>query len=271
MRSRPSTPPWRRRGRRHGRYILNCEPSTGVDTDWTFEDAVAAGVVAGAEARAGVDLRSPDWPIRDQGSTGACVGFATADGVLHYHYRQAGLLGPGERPSPRFIWMANKETDRITDFPTTFIEKAGTQTKRALRIARNYGCVLERTLPMSGRLSRLGTTQFYALAARYRIASYHNLGRNRARWRRWLCHQGPILVRLAVDCTWMQATDTRGELEVYRPLEEEDGHAACLVGYTASSFIVRNSWGTDWGDAGFAYASDEYAARAITEAYGAVL
>ena len=70
-------------------------------------------------------------------STGACVGFAAADGVLHWHYRQAGLLAEGERPSPRFIWMANKETELLTSFPTTFIESAGTQIKLALRVARS--------------------------------------------------------------------------------------------------------------------------------------
>ena len=67
--------------------------------DWTFADAVEAGVVADAAARAEVDLRGGDWPVRDQGTTGACVGFAAADGVLHWHYRQAGLLAEGERPS----------------------------------------------------------------------------------------------------------------------------------------------------------------------------
>ena len=139
--------------------------------------------------------------MRDQGSTGACVGFGTADGVLHWHYREAGLLAPGERPSPRFIWMANKETDRIRSYPTSFIESAGTQTKLALRVARRYGCVLESTLPMSGRLSPLSTAAFYTRAAKYRIASYHNLRRNRAAWRRWLCHQGPILARVVVDRT----------------------------------------------------------------------
>ena len=96
---------------------------------------MAAGVVSSAAARPAVDLRHPDWPVRDQGTTGACVGFAAADGVLHWHYWKAGLLPPGERPSPRFIWMANKETDRLTSYPTTFIESAGTQTKPALRIA----------------------------------------------------------------------------------------------------------------------------------------
>ena len=71
------------------RFILDCDRSAGVRMDWTFADAVEAGVVADVPARAEVDLRADDWPVRDQGTTGACVGFAAADGVLHWHYRQA--------------------------------------------------------------------------------------------------------------------------------------------------------------------------------------
>ena len=249
------------------RFILNCDPSAGVQQDWTFADAVDAGVVPDAAARAEVDLRADDWPVRDQGTTGACVGFAAADGVLHWHYRQAGLLAEGERPSPRFIWMANKETDLLTSFPTTFIESAGTQIKLALRVARRYGCVLESTLPMRGALSSLSTEAFYTKAAKYRIASYHNLGRDPDRWRSWISNQGPVLVRVVVDRTWDRAAGA----DRYRPDTSRGGHAVCLVGYTRTHVIVRNSWGQRWGDGGFAYASDAYAASAFDEAYGAVL
>ena len=63
----------------------------------------------------------------------------------------------------------------------------------------------------------------------------------------------------------------RGQLEAYKPNTVRGGHAVCLVGYTPDHFIVRNSWGTQWGDKGFAYASNDYAQEAFTEAYGAVL
>ncbi|HEX7978506.1 MAG TPA: C1 family peptidase [Gemmatimonadaceae bacterium] len=32
----------------------------------------------------------------------------------------------------------------------------------------------------------------------------------------------------------------------------DDGHAIALVGYTREGFIIQNSWGTDWGNEGFA-------------------
>ena len=105
---------------------------------------------------------------------------------------------------------------------------------------------------MDGRLSPLPAAAFYTLAARYRIASYHNLRRNHAAWRRWLSQQGPILARVVVDRTFRQATATGGKLARFRPDEDGGGHAICLVGYTAGAFIVRNSWGADWGDNGFA-------------------
>ena len=233
------------------RFILNCDPSTGVQQDWTFADAVEAGVVSDAAARAEVDLRGGDWPVRDQATTGACVGFAAADGVLHWHYRQAGLLAEGERPSPRFIWMANKEeTDLLTSFPTTFIESAGTQIKLALRVARRYGCVPESTLPMDGTLSSLSTEAFYTKAAKYRIASYHNLGRDPDRWRAWISNQGPVLVRVVVDRTWDRAAAADGELDRYRADTSRGGHAVCLVGYTRTHFIIRNSWGRGGATAG---------------------
>jgi C1A family cysteine protease len=74
-----------------------------------------------------------------------------------------------------------------------------------------------------------------------------------------------------VDATWDDARRTRGNLDVYQPETLRGGHAVALVGYTADRFLVRNSWGTAWGDRGYAYASLEYAEAAFVEAYGVSL
>jgi len=253
-------------------FVLNCVPSARIEDDWTFEDAIESDVVKiPSTPLPKKDLRANWWDINHQGSTGACVGFATAYGVLRWHYVTAKMIKRKDLPSARFIWMANKETDEITSYPTTFIEKAGTQTKLALNVARRFGCVLEGALPMAGSLSMMSRAAFYSKAAILRIASYHNLGRSLDQWRRWIAFQGPILTRLGVDRTWDQATSTKGHLRTYRPNTVRGGHAVCLVGYTKDYFIVRNSWGVTWGDCGFGYASNEYAGEAFTEAYGAVL
>ena len=49
--------------------------------------------------------------------------------------------------------------------------------------------------------------------------------------------------------------------------------AFACVGYTADRrFIIRNSWGTAWGDKGFAYASEAYInAGFFNESYGVTL
>ena len=51
------------------------------------------------------------------------------------------------------------------------------------------------------------------------------------------------------------------------------GHAVCIVGYRSDGrFIVRNSWGTGWGDHGFGYLAPSYISAAFfDESYGITL
>jgi hypothetical protein len=167
------------------------------------------------------------------------------------------------------MWMASKETDPFVTRPTTFIETEGTSLKTALDVARKYGAVRDKLMPFAaGTLYPGDSKTFYALAAQLKILAYFNLGSNLTDWRNWLANNGPIMVRLDVDSTWDDAGFTGGNLDTYNPNTTRGGHAVALVGYTASRFIVRNSWGTGWGDKGFAYASLAYAQEAFTEAYG---
>jgi C1A family cysteine protease len=191
---------------------------------------------------------------------------------MRYQLVKAGMLGQKALLSPRYTWMASKETDQYVTRPETFIEEAGTSLKSALDICRKYGVVLESMLPFKiNTLMYTGDEDaFFAAASQRKATAYFNMQKNFAQWRSWLASHGPILVGLNVDATWDNATATNGLLDTFQPNTVRGGHAVCLVGYrTDGRFIVRNSWGTAWGDKGFAYASQMYiTAGFFNESYG---
>jgi C1A family cysteine protease len=253
--------------------VCNLVESRKTETDWKYEDALTAGALGAPVALpASVDLRATWWAIGDQENTGSCVGWATAEGVVRYHMVKIGKLAKTEQLSPRFVWMGSKETDEFVQRPETFIEGAGTSLKAAVEICRKYGIVTMPTLPfhIATKMYTGNGNVFFQLAAQRRIVSYFNLAKNLNQWKSWLASNGPILVGLQVDQTWDQATSTNGNLDTFVPGTVRGGHAVSVVGYTAAGrFILRNSWGTGWGDKGFGYASQAYIAAAFfNESYG---
>ena len=100
------------------------------------------------------------------------------------------------------------------------------------------------------------------------ITSSGNDDRTIEAWKRWIWLRGPLLVRVMVGDKWYAATANGGKLEGVSESVREGGHAACIVGYGPGYFIVRNSWGEEWGDRGYGYADHEYALDAFAEVYG---
>ena len=250
--------------------ILNCLPSKKPEDDWTLANLTEGALVGAAPLPRKVDLREDWWEIGDQGTTGSCVGWATADSVLRWHFVKSGRLEKTARLSPRYVWMASKELDEFQTYPTSFIETSGTYLKTALDVARKYGCVVEEVLPFRpGALYSGGVKTFFALASDLKIANYVNLGTDQTDWRMWIARNGPILTRLVCDSTWMNASKTGGVLAEYGQPIPDGGHAVAIVGYDENGFIVRNSWGREtWGRDGFGFASNAYTAAAFTEAFG---
>jgi hypothetical protein len=256
---------------------FNVKPSKRQQDDWTIRKAVLRGDFRRVKKLPEtVDLREDWWKPFNQHETGSCVGCSLGDGVLRWHYHEQKLIDRNERPSIRFIWMASKEMDEFGDTPTTFIDDAGTSLKTALDVIRKHGCVKENVLPFnSAKLYTKAEDDFFTLAAKMKIRSYYNLTKSVTKkkkielFRLWLASGGgPIFTCLDVDRSWNNADNTNGVLKKYYPNKREEGHAVCIVGYTPDGFIIRNSWGSNWGHNGFAYASNEYTMDAFKEAYG---
>lgn len=258
-------------------FITNLVPSVGTESDWTYEDSLDSGALEESAALPqSVDLRADWWKINDQERTGSCVGWATADGVARWHFFTVGKIGADQLLSPRHVWMASKEFDEFVDRPSTFIEGAGTMLKPAVEVLRKYGAALESDQPF-----HINTTMYignenvyYARAAERKVARYFNLGLDLDKWKQWLAAGGgPILAGFQVDDSWYEATEKDGLVDVFQPDTVVGGHAIAIVGYRADGrFIVRNSWGTGWGDAGFGYLAPEYIEEAFFgESYGVTL
>lgn len=258
------------------KFICNVVPSKGTENDWQLSDSIAAGSIgAPAAPPKSVDLRAAWWTINNQENTGSCVGWATADGVVRWHMTKAGRIGQNVLLSPRHVWMASKETDTITTRAESFIEEAGTTLKAAMDVARKTGVALMDDLPfhIQTKMYTGNENTFYANCTQRKIAAYFNLHKNLASWKTWLATGGPILSAFNVDSSWDNATANNGNIDVFHPDTVRGGHAICIVGYRADGrFIVRNSWGTGWGDNGFGYLHPDYIAAAFfNESYGATM
>jgi len=257
-------------------FICNVVPSKGTEQDWELRDSIASGALgAPAALPPSVDLRASWWTINNQENTGSCVGWATADGVTRYHMTKAAKITQQQLLSPRYIWMASKETDANTTRPESFIEGAGTTLKAAVDVARKYGVALMDDLPFHIQTNMFTGNEntFYASCSQRKIAAYFNLHKDPSSWKTWLATGGPILAAFNVDSSWDNAAQNGGNIDKFVASSVRGGHAVCIVGYkTDGRFIVRNSWGTTWGDKGFGYLHPDYIAAAFfDESYGVTM
>ena len=228
---------------------------------------VAEAHLGDAPLPSSLDLRR-DWhPIADQGRTASCVGWTVADSLVRWHLVEAGRLDPAEKLSARYVWMAAKEWFQRETFPSTFLETDGTSLKAGLDVVRKFGVALESEFPWDGFVTK-DYEIFNRDVRRRRIMAYYNLGLDAHEWRHWMHESGPIAVLVKED---RHLQTTTGDLDGFDEDSVTGSHAAALFGYGPDHFLLRSSWGTDWGDAGYARMSNAYASAAIIESYGVMV
>lgn len=257
--------------------IHNSKRSKEKENDWTVFDALQKGLI-NEHYPESADLSKYDWyDIVWQGDNSSCTAWTATDSLLRWHLIKADRLDKEQFLSARFTWMAAKETDTIVDYPTTFIEHAGTPLKAALDILKKYGCVLEEDFPFNEHrvVRNIHINDFYAKALPYRLKSYYSLvideKPNVDHLRMWISQQGPIMVMSDLDNNFLELRHNgKKTLDEYNKesVIPDTGHAFALVGYTPEHFIIRNTWDTTWGDNGHAYATNQYISDAVCEGYG---
>lgn len=188
--------------------------------------------------------------ILDQGTEGACTGFALA-AVVNYLLHQQ---GSPRRVSPRMLYEMARRYD---EWPGE--EYEGSSARGAMKGWIRHG-VCTRELwgdrltgadHLSTDLARdamLSPGGAYCRVAHRQVREVHAA----------LNETGIIYVTLMVHDGWQRPSGGIVEAGGYplpsiqRQGRANAGHAVALVGYTRDGFIVQNSWGEAWGAAGFA-------------------
>jgi C1A family cysteine protease len=238
---------------------------------------VSSGKRKAPAAPTSVDLRSWCSPVEDQGALGSCTAHA-AVGIVEYFERRA--HGKHINGSRLFIYKATRDLMGVTGDTGAWLRN----TMGALALC---GVPPEKYWPYTDSdpaFDREPTSFVYAVADNYEALRY-------------FCHdpQGAgvapqtilssVKKFLAAGIPSMFGffgfpsngdSDVPGAFPVPCPGERAIwGHAVVAVGYndrkritntrcsksTTGAFLIRNSWGTGWGDAGYGWLPYEYVKR----------
>ncbi|TJZ99678.1 peptidase C1 [Bacillus thuringiensis] len=197
-----------------------------------------------------VDLR-PYFPeVRNQGKFGTCVPFAMTALREYYIARDGGARGSEiTYLSPSYMYYPNGPKD-------------GMYIESALQILKREGVPPETERiydinPDNIEQFKQSVTTFQKQnASPYKISSYQVIRQTNMinKIKQALANQEPVLVGIQVYPNF-DATPSNGIVPPVIEKKSRGGHALVLVGYdeTKEWFIVRNSWGTKFGDNGYAY------------------
>lgn len=135
----------------------------------------------------------------------------------------------------------------------------------AIEGLKKYGACREDLWPNDeDAINEEPSAEAYTHGEHFKIAEAEYVETELDLWKHTLADGYPIAFCLNTFTSFDHATNSRGRVPVPKKSEqerEEHGwHAMLCVGYLEKDqlFIVRNSWGTEWGDRGYCYIPYKY-------------
>jgi C1A family cysteine protease len=210
-----------------------------------------------------VDLRACCSPIANQGDLGSCTANAAA-GIVEYFQKKA--FGSCSAVSRLFIYKATRNLMKKTGDSGAYIRT----TMGALAL---FGTPPEKYWEYETRdFDAEPPTFCYSFAQNYRALKYFRLDEQGKAEKEILqsvketiASRIPAMFGFTVYSSIRQAEG--GKI----PFPEKSdtvlgGHAVAAVGYddnmkigkSAGAFIIRNSWGEEWGERGYGYLPYDY-------------
>lgn len=195
-----------------------------------------------------VDLRMYCSTIEDQGNLGSCTGNAIAGAIELMDKKN----GKNLDVSRLFIYYYERLLEGTVNYDS------GAYIRDGIRAVYNYGAPIENLWPYNiSKFRTVPTTAAITDAAKRKVTSYQRAD-NFLAVIDAITAGYPVIVGFSVYSSFESASVARTGVMPYPDTSREKllgGHAVLIVGYdkTNSTFIVRNSWGTNWGDRGYFY------------------
>ena len=209
-------------------FVCKTNPSQDDDRDWN-----AANIYKKTILKPVLDLRNTLEPIRNQGSQGTCAAQTAAcmkEWQESKDYNFKGYM------SPQFIY--NNRENQNTE---------GMFGRDVMRILSKIGSVKESVYEY-GKIETVEDIDetYYNKAKVHKIKNYARIY-DIENLKKALKINGPCYIAFPV----YNANSMRMWFKESESSEMQGGHAMTVVGYNEEGFIIRNTWGINWGDKGY--------------------
>lgn len=212
---------------------------------------------------------APGFPSAyNQRSLGSCTAWST---LACAQYTAIEKSGDADQLAALFQYYNARRLQGTVD------EDSGASIRNAIKALARWGSVKEPLYPyVIKNFKKEPPNAVYAAAAKRALGTIHyaRVAKSHNALKAELAAGNPIVFGFEVKESFMRIGKS-GNVPMPTPSEStEGGHAVVLVGYddARGCYIVRNSWGADWGDHGYCYmpyrfidlyASDFWTIRAV--------
>jgi C1A family cysteine protease len=195
-----------------------------------------------------VDLRPGCPPVYDQGQLGSCTANAIG-GALEFAQIKEKKANPFT-PSRLFIYYNERVIEHTVD------SDSGAQIRDGVKSVHKLGAPPETEWPYDiNQFATKPPEQAFTDAKNYQAILYQRVTPTLGQLKGCLASGYPFVFGFTVyESFESQEMANTGHLGMPQTGEKQlGGHAVLAVGYEDSSqtFIVRNSWGADWGIKGY--------------------
>jgi len=199
-----------------------------------------------------VDLRSRCPPVYNQGRLGSCTANAIG-GAFQFDLEKQGL--PDFVPSRLFIYYNERAMEGTVNWD------AGAYIRDGVKSVNRQGTCHESMWPYDTSKYRIQPTRAcYSQAQNAKLVKYARVSQKVEDLKAALVYeQVPIVFGFRVHRSFHGwKVRTTGRMPMPGPPNVDPvmgGHAVTIVGFIDAEqvFIIRNSWGTFWGDRGYFY------------------